>query len=101
MDRLACNIPFAQLISFARLLVCMLPARRPCHPTRSGVNALREVIFHAVPILCMPLSADQPDNAALAKHLGVGSFVPMGVLLLAGWWGWAARGAPPPRTPDG
>ena len=37
-----------------------------------GMNGVMESLFHRVPLLCMPIFADQPDNAARLVERGLG-----------------------------
>ena len=44
--------------------------------THCGINSVHEALYHAVPLLCLPLSADQPHNAAIVKIQKFGTFLP-------------------------
>ena len=37
-----------------------------------GMNGVMESLYHRVPLLCMPIFADQPDNAARLVERGLG-----------------------------
>ena len=37
-----------------------------------GMNGVMESLYHKVPLLCMPIFADQPDNAARLVERGLG-----------------------------
>ena len=37
-----------------------------------GMNGVMESVYHRVPLLCMPIFADQPDNAARLVERGLG-----------------------------
>ena len=37
----------------------------------AGINGIYEALFHAVPMLLMPFTFDQPDNAARMTAKGV------------------------------
>lgn len=53
------------------------PAPPPGHPktrvfvTHGGTNGLYEALYHAVPLVGIPLFGDQPDNLARLTRLGV------------------------------
>ena len=32
-------------------------------PTHGGIHSLYEAVYHAVPMVVVPIGADQPDNA--------------------------------------
>eukprot|EP01042_Synura_sphagnicola_P004152 gene4152-5241_t len=40
-----------------------------------GINGINEALFHGLPVLCLPITADQPDNGALLRHMGVGDYL--------------------------
>lgn len=49
--------------------------RRPrCRPaiSRGGVNTVLTALSHGIPLLCIPLGADQPDNAQRCVDAGAG-----------------------------
>ena len=37
-----------------------------------GMNGVMESLYHRVPLLCMPIFADQPDNSARLVERGLG-----------------------------
>lgn len=41
-----------------------------------GLQGLNEAVFHGVPVLCLPIVADQFDNAYNVRHTLVGDFIP-------------------------
>lgn len=40
--------------------------------TQCGLSTVTKALLHAVPLVCLPLIADQPDNAARVAALGAG-----------------------------
>ena len=40
-----------------------------------GSTSMSEALYHGVPILCLPITADQYENAANVRYLGVGDYV--------------------------
>lgn len=40
--------------------------------THAGCNGLTEALYHAVPMVAIPLMADQPDGAARVAKKGLG-----------------------------
>jgi UDP:flavonoid glycosyltransferase YjiC (YdhE family) len=40
--------------------------------THGGINSLLEAAYHGVPVVTLPLMADQLDNAMRAEELGMG-----------------------------
>ena len=40
--------------------------------THGGINSLLEAAYHGVPVVMLPLMADQLDNAMRAEELGMG-----------------------------
>lgn len=54
---------------------------RPGHPkaraflTHGGTNGVYEAIYHGVPMVGIPMFADQPDNMVHVKAKGAGLFL--------------------------
>jgi UDP:flavonoid glycosyltransferase YjiC (YdhE family) len=40
--------------------------------TQCGLNTVTKALLHGVPLVCIPLTADQPDNAARVVARGAG-----------------------------
>lgn len=70
------SAPYWGLLPFAKLhnLLCLSPGSG--HPktrafiTHGGTNGIYEAIYHAVPMVGIPLFGDQPDNLAHMKAKG-------------------------------
>jgi UDP:flavonoid glycosyltransferase YjiC (YdhE family) len=44
-----------------------------CH---GGLGTIAAALAHGVPVLCLPLGRDQPDNAVAVERAGAGTFLP-------------------------
>ena len=86
-DRLKPYLPGLSLIEKINSLLSILPFNPPLlvqnsllaqpHQVRAflthgGINSLLEAAYHGVPIVTLPLMADQLDNAMRAEELGMG-----------------------------
>ncbi len=60
--RLERFVPHSAVLPYADILV-----------TQCGIGTLTKGLIHGVPLVCMPILGDQPDNAArvVARHAGV------------------------------
>ncbi|XP_071990983.1 UDP-glucuronosyltransferase 3A1-like isoform X2 [Engystomops pustulosus] len=44
--------------------------------THGGLNSLTEAVYHGVPVLAIPIFADQPDNVVRIKAKHMGEYIP-------------------------
>jgi UDP:flavonoid glycosyltransferase YjiC (YdhE family) len=58
---LATFVPHAAVLPSAAVVV-----------TQCGLNTVTKALLHGVPLVCIPLTADQPDNAARVVARGAG-----------------------------
>jgi len=79
------------LLPWAPQLSLLLEEGVSAFVTHGGMNGVAEGVYARLPLLCVPLFSDQPDNCARAEHKGFAKSLTLSPSLTPSQW-WGALG---------